>query len=386
MTPMKKILLAPLLCLLLSCPLSAQQMAQQILDTQEQRVQVTALVTGLYHPWAVAFLPDGRLLITERRGTLRIVEKGKLLLQPVAGLPDIVEHGQGGLLDIALHPKYAENGWIYWTYNAGQYGTELARGKLGGSREAPRMTDVQVLFKMQPKSDKAFHFGSRLIFDKQGYLYMTLGDRGDSPAKGSEHRAQKLDDHAGKTIRLHDDGRVPADNPFVKTAGARPEIYSFGHRNMQGGTLHPDTGKVWTHEHGPQGGDEVNILQAGANYGWPVITYGANYGTGTKIGEGTAKEGMMQPLLYWVPSIAPSGMAFYSGRQFPKWKGNLLVGALAQQHLMRVSLAGEKVTGQEKMFEGKLGRIRDVREGPDGYIYLLTDDPKGSLLRLEPAK
>ena len=248
------------------------------------------------------------------------------------------------------------------------------------------MTDVQVLFKMQPKSSAGYHFGSRIVFDRQGYLYLTLGDRGDSPSKGFGQRAQQLNDHAGKTIRLHDDGRVPSDNPFLKTPGARPEIYSLGHRNMQGGALHPESGRVWTHEHGPQGGDEVNILAAGANFGWPVITYGVNYGIGSKIGEGTEKAGMMQPLLYWVPSIAPSGMAFYSGRNFPKWKGNLFVGALAKQLLMRVVLDGEKVLAQERLFEGKLGRIRDVREGPDGNLYLLTDESKGELIRLEPVR
>jgi glucose/arabinose dehydrogenase len=369
--------------------LSANTGAQQVFDTQQHRVRAVSLIKDLYHPWSIAFLPDGRWLITERRGTLRIVENGKLIDKPVAGLPAIVEHGQGGLLDIALHPKYAENGWIYWTYNAGtpgQYGTELARGKLAGTKDEPRMSEVQVLFRMSPKYGTNFHFGSRIVFDREGYLYVTLGDRGDSPDKGSNQNAQRLDTHAGKIIRLHDDGRVPADNPFVKTPDAKPEIYTLGNRNVQGGTLHPETGKVWTHEHGPQGGDEINILSSGTNYGWPVITYGVNYGSGTKIGVGPAKPGMAQPLLYWVPSIAPSGMAFYSGKQFSKWKGNLFVGALAGQHLMRVTLDGEKVLGQEKMFEHKLGRIRDVREGPDGLLYLLTDSPTGELIRLEPAQ
>lgn len=365
-------------------------MAQTIVDTQDYKVRVTTVISGLYHPWGMAFLPDGRMLVTERLGRLRIVESGKLLVAPVAGIPKVTEHGQGGLLDIALHPKYAENGWIYWSYNAtdaaGLHGTELARGKLGGTREMQRMTDVQVLFRMQPKSSAGQHFGSRIVFDRQGFLYLTLGDRGDSPAKGAAQRAQQLNDHAGKSIRLHDDGRVPTDNPFLKSLTAFPEIYSLGHRNMQGAALHPDTGRVWTHEHGPQGGDEINILSAGANYGWPVITYGVNYGIGTKIGEGTAMPGMMQPLLYWVPSIAPSGMVFYSGKSFPKWKGNLFVGALAKQLLMRVTIDGEKVIAQERILEGKLGRIRDVREGPDGNLYLLTDSADGELVRMEPVK
>ena len=375
-------------CLLLILFASLPACAQDTISAQDYRVRAVKLVEGLYHPWSVAFLPDSRMLITERRGTLRIVDQGKLVDKPVDGIPKSTEHGQGGLLDVALHPKYAENGWIYWTYNATEgslHGTELARGKLTGSRDAPRMSEVQVLFKMQPKYPEGQHFGSRIVFDRQGFLYVTFGDRGDSPAKGAQHRAQQLDTHAGKSIRLHDDGRVPADNPFVKTPGAKPEIFTMGNRNMQGGALHPETGRVWTHEHGPQGGDEINVMTAGANYGWPVITYGANYGSGTKIGEGTEKTGMVQPLTYWKPSIAPSGMAFYSGKNFPKWKGNLFVGALAGQMIVRVTLDGEKVVLQERLFEGKLGRIRDVREGPDGNLYMLTDAPLGALIRLEPA-
>ncbi len=367
--------------------------AQQSFDTQEYKVTATTLVKGLKNAWSIAFLPDGRWLVTERAGNLRIIENGKLLPKAVAGLPEVVEHGQGGLLDVQLHPNYAENGWIYWTYNAGvpgSYGTEVARGKLGGTRDEPRMTDVQVLFKMDPKSEKPFHFGSRIVFDKAGYLFVTFGDRGDSPAKGVAQNAQRLDTHAGKSIRLFDDGRVPPDNPFAKTPGAKPEIFTLGNRNMQGAALNPATGKVWAHEHGPQGGDEVNILNAGVNYGWPVITYGANYGSGSKIGEGTEKAGMAQPVLYWVPSIAPSGMAFYGARSegnaFPKWKGNLFVGALAGQLLVRISLDGDKAVAQERMFVNKLGRIRDVREGPDGFIYLLTDAVDGELIRIEPAK
>ncbi len=363
--------------------------AQMILDTRDYKVRVIKVVEGLDHPWSMAFLPDGRMLVTERRGSMRIIEGGKLQAAPIDGLPKVTEHGQGGLLDVALHPKYVENGWIYWSYNAldaaGMHGTELARGKLGGSKDLPRMTDVQVLFKMRPKSGAAHHFGSRIVFDRKGDLYLMLGDRGDSPSKGAAHRAQQLNDHAGKSIRLHDDGRVPADNPFANVAGALPEIFSLGQRNMQGGTLHPDSGRIWTHEHGPQGGDEINILTAGANYGWPVITYGANYGTGSKIGEGAEKPGMIPPLHYWVPSIAPSGMAFYSGRNFPKWKGNLFVGALVTKLLMRVTLDGERVLAQERLFEDKLGRIRDVREGPDGNLYLLIDAKDGQLIRLEPA-
>jgi len=367
---------------------AATAQAQKTLRTDHHNVRAVILVDGLSHPWGMAFLPDGRILVTERRGTLRVVENGKLVAKPVDGIPKSTPHGQGGLMDVVVHPKHAENGWIYWTYNGeekGQHGTELARGKLAGTRDAPRMTDVQVLFKLQPKGSTAHHFGSRIVFDREGYVFVTFGDRGDSPGKGANQRSQKLDDHAGKSIRLFDDGRVPPDNPFVKTVGAKPEIFTLGNRNMQGAALNPVTGKLWTHEHGPQGGDEVNIMRPGANYGWPVITYGVNYGIGTKIGEGTNKDGMVQPIHLWVPSIAPSGMAFYTADKFPKWKGNLLVGALAGQQIARLTLDGDKVSGEERMFKGELGRIRDVRQGPDGFVYLLVDDSNGELIRLEPA-
>lgn len=375
------------LALLAALALPTASAADQTFPTRQHTVRASVVVNGLDHPWAMAWLPDGRILITERGGTLRVVENGKLRPKPVAGLPSATEHGQGGLLDVTLHPDYAKNGWIYWSYNAldssGQHGTEVARGKLNA--DATRMSEVEVIFRMTPKSGAEQHFGSRLVFDRAGYLYITLGDRGDSTGKGFEQRAQKLDDHAGKLIRLHDDGRVPADNPFVKTAGARPEIFNLGHRNLQGAALHPVSGKLWTHEHGPQGGDEVNIEKAGGNYGWPVITYGVNYVIGTRIGEGKEKTGMVQPLHVWVPSIAPSGMAFYTGRHFAKWQGDLFVGALAGQALVRLSLAGERVVGEERLFHKQFGRIRDVRGGPDGLLYLLTDSADGELIRLEPA-
>ena len=391
----QKVVAAAIICSVAAFAPSA--MAQKLLFTNDYKVKVVTLVEGLRNPWAVAFLPDGRMLVTERRGTLRVIDGGKLVEKSVEGIPTVTEFGQGGLMDVALHPKYADNGWIYWTYNAveaGLHGTEVARGKLGGTKAAPRMTDVQVLFKMSPKSDRGVHFGSRIVFDKAGYLFVTFGDRGDSQAKGSNQRAQQLSDHAGKSIRLFDDGRVPPDNPFVTTKDAKPEIYTLGNRNMQGAALNPLTGKVWAHEHGPQGGDEVNILNARTNYGWPVITYGVNYGVGSKIGEGTEKLGMAQPLVVWVPSIAPSGMAFVGGdgnggerpTNFPKWTGNVLVGALAGQMVVRMTLDGDKVMAQERMFVQALGRIRDVRQGPDGNIYLLTDATDGALLRVEPSK
>jgi len=351
----------------------------QAIKTQEHVVRLVKVVEGLEYPWGLAFLPDGRMLVTERPGRLRIVGKdGKLVPQAVAGLPQIVVHGQGGLLDVALHPRFTQNDLVYLSYAArGESGisTEVARGRLS----ANRLENVEVIFRQQPKSGSGRHFGSRLVFDREGYLYITLGDRGDM------ERAQKADDHAGSVIRLHDDGRVPADNPFVGKPGWKPEKYTFGNRNIQGAALHPRTGQLWTHEHGPQGGDEVNVIRAGVNYGWPVITYGVNYGIGTKIGEGTHKPGMAQPLHYWVPSIAPSGMAFYTGDRFPAWRGDLFVGALRDQVLVRLKLDGDKIVNEERMLKNVLGRIRDVRSGPDGYLYLLTDESNGVLTRIEPA-
>ena len=366
---------------MLSIALLTSALAQDrsaVINSEKHTFRVVTLLKGLEYPWSVAFLPDGRMLVTERAGRLRLVGQDlRLDPKPIAGLPDVVATGQGGLFDVVLHPEHSQNGWIYWAYNApgaGGWGTALARGKLQGSR----MTEVQVLFSMKPKTRSSQHFGGRIVFDKAGMLYLTLGDRGD------KERAQKLDDHAGSVIRLHDDGRVPLDNPFVKRVDALPEKFTLGNRNMQGAALHPRTGELWSHEHGPQGGDEVNVMRSGLNYGWPVITYGVNYGFGTRIGEGHAKPGMVQPLHLWVPSIAPSGMAFVSGSKFPQWTGDLLVGALRDQMLVRLELDGEKVVREERLLQGIVGRIRDVRMGPDGLVYLLTDDNEGALLRLEP--
>ena len=359
--------------------------AERAIVTERHTFRIVKLVQGLEHPWSLAFLPDGRMLVTERAGRLRVISADhKLDPRPVAGLPEIVAHGQGGLLDVVLHPQYAQNGWVYFSFSAPDkagrdkgWGTALARAKLVSDASSHRLSDVQVLFSMEPKTRAAHHFGGRIVFDQKGFVYLTLGDRGDMP------RAQKLDDHAGSVIRLHDDGRVPKDNPFVNRAGAKPEKFTLGNRNMQGAALHPQTGELWTHEHGPQGGDEVNVMRSGRNYGWPVITYGVNYGIGTRIGEGTAKPGMEQPLHVWVPSIAPSGMAFYSSDKFPNWKGNLLIGALRDEMLVRLELDGEKVVREERMLKGQIGRIRDVRVGPDGFVYLLTDEREGVVVRLE---
>jgi glucose/arabinose dehydrogenase len=364
--------------------LPASAWPADIVKTEAETVRIVSVVAGLDHPWGLAFLPDGRMLVTERAGRLRIVGRdGRLASQPVAGLPKIEEHGQGGLLDVALHPRFAENALLYLSYaerGDGGYGTAVLRGRLTGPAENPRLDAVGVIYRQAPKSSGGRHFGSRLVFDRAGFLYVTQGDRGE------QTRAQNLGDLAAKVVRLHDDGRVPSDNPFVGTPGARPEIFTLGNRNVQGAALHPVTGELWSHEHGPQGGDEVNILRKGVNYGWPVITYGVNYGIGTKIGEGTAKPGMAQPLHYWVPSIAPSGMAFYTGDKFPGWRGDLFVGALRDQMLVRLRLDGEKVVKEERMLQGAVGRVRDVRQGPDGYLYLLTDSSQGAILRLEPVR
>ena len=359
--------------------LAATTHASQVIKTQEYDLRIVDIVTGLEHPWSLAFLPDGRMLVTERLGRLRMVKEGQLEAEPVTGLPPIVAQGQGGLLDVTLHPRFTENKLVYLSYvgpGIGGISTEVARGKLIDDR----LEDVQVIFRQQPKSKTGRHFGSRLIFDQEGYLYITLGDRGE------RERAQRPEDHAGSVVRLHDDGRVPSDNPFVGMQGWKPEIFTLGNRNIQGAALHPLTRELWTHEHGPQGGDEVNIIRAGVNYGWPVISYGVNYVFGNPIGEGTQKNGMAQPLHYWVPSIAPSGMAFYTGDRFPRWRGNLFVGSLKDRMLVRLNLENEQVVGEERFLHDVLGRIRDVRQGPDGYLYLLTDEKEGKLVRLELAE
>jgi aldose sugar dehydrogenase len=363
---------APLLLLLLTLGACAGGQGQSA------EYRVVTLAEGLSHPWALAFLPDDSILISERPGRLRIFRGGVLLPDPVPGLPEIAVAGQGGLLDLALHPGFAENRWLYFTYAAAVGNgvtTRLARARFADDR----LRDLEVLFTAEPASRGGRHFGSRIVFDRDGYVFLSIGDRGDMP------RAQRLDDHAGTIVRLHDDGRVPADNPFAGREGARPEIYAYGVRNPQGMTLHPDTGVLWEHEHGPRGGDEINIIAAGRNYGWPVISHGIDY-SGAPIGDGIReKEGMEQPLHHWTPSIAPSGMAFYQGGAFPEWEGDLLVGALAHRHLARLSLnADNEVVSEVRMLEAQRHRIRDVRVR-DGRIYVLTDHDPGALLRIDPA-
>ena len=348
--------------------------------TEKHAVRVNVLARGLHHPWSLAFLPGGRMLVTERRGRLYYVgADGTPDPAPIAGLPEhVAEAGQGGLHDVAPHPEFSRNRLVYFAYAGkgdGGYGTELARGRLDGHR----LTGVEVLFRALPKSRGGRHFGGRIVFDGAGHVFLTLGDRGEQP------RAQDLADHAGSIIRLTEDGGVPADNPYVSAEGARPEIFTLGNRNVQGAAMNPWTGELWAHEHGPQGGDEVNVIRAGANYGWPIVTYGRNYGLGTRIGEGVHKEGMTPPLHQWTPSIAPSGMAFYDGDKFPGWRGSLLAGALKFRLLARLEFEGERFVREERMLEDVIGRIRDVRVGPDGYVYLLNDASDGVIARLEPA-
>jgi aldose sugar dehydrogenase len=344
--------------------------------------EVAVVAEGLEHPWGLAFLPGGEMLVTERPGRLRLVSALGALSAPVAGVPEVDARGQGGLLDVALDPRYPDNGTVYLSYaepREGGNGTAVARARLV-AEDPPRLADVQVIWRMTPTLDSRMHFGSRLVFRPDATLFITTGER--SIIEG-RMQAQRLDGTFGKVVRIRPDGTIPEDNPMTGREGARPEIWSLGHRNLQAAALHPRTGALWVIDHGPRGGDEINIAQAGKDYGWPTITYGIEYGGG-KVGEGlTAREGMEQPLYYWDPSIAPSGMAFYDGDLFPSWKGSLFVGALAGKHLARLTLEAERVVGEERLLEDR-ARIRDVRVGPDGAIYLLTDEDEGHLLKLVP--
>ena len=355
-----------------------QPPAAQTFDSRHYRIRAVTLTDDLDHPWGLAFLPDGRMLVTERVGRLRIVSPNGTLSDPIAGVPEVYAEGQGGLLDVALAPDFAQSRMIYLSFaepGDGGGGTSVARARLGESEN--RLENVQVIFRQQPKVGGGAHFGSRLVFARDGTLFITTGDRQNRPF------VQDLSKLQGKVIRIRPDGTIPPDNPFVHRSGARPEIWSYGHRNMQGAALHPETGQLWTVEHGARGGDELNAPKAGRNYGWPVITYGVDY-SGARIGEGQRKEGMEQPVHYWDPSIAPSGLMFYTGDKFPNWKGNAFVGALGFQLVARLELDGERVRSEERLLEGYGQRIRAVVQGPDGYIYLLTDDDDGRIVRLEP--
>lgn len=344
-------------------------------------LRLETVAGGLQHPWGLAFLPDGRMLVTERVGTLRSVSAEGAVSEPLAGVPAVVAEGQGGLLDIALSPQFDEDGLVYLSYAEPGEGklasTAVARGRLEGDG----LVDVDVIFRQAPKLETRHHFGSRLVFDDAGLLYITLGDRGVRPT------AQDLSSHMGAVVRIHPDGRVPEDNPFVGREDVQPEIWSYGHRNQQGAALNPWSRALWTNEHGPKGGDEINVPQAGNNYGWPLITYGINY-SGEPIPEavGSEREGLEQPQHYWPVSPGVSGMAFYDHPGTPAWQRSVFIGALAQSALLRLTLnEADEITGEERLLSDRGERIRDVRVGPDGALYLLTDSPQGKLLRLAPA-
>lgn len=343
-------------------------------QSEALRFSLDTLAKGLENPWSIAFLPDGIVLITERPGRLRIWRDGKLIDKPVAGVPKVWVHGQGGLLDVISDPDYVQNKMIYLSL-AQEQDEKGITAIYKAVFDQDKLTDVRQLFWGQPLTDETIHFGSRMVIDKEGYLYFSIGDR------GVKENAQKLSNHCGKVLRIHTDGSVPADNPFIQHPDAMPEIWSYGHRNIQGMTLHPETGEIWAHEHGPQGGDEVNIILKGKNYGWPSATYGINY-DGSVITENQTLPGMEDPLSHWTPSIAPCGMCFVTSDKYTPWKGNLLAGALAGQHIHRLVFKDNKVIHSEKLLEG-YSRFRDVRQGPDGYIYVLTESP-GMFLRIRP--
>ncbi len=344
--------------------------------SEKQKFVVDTVASGLQSIWGLAFLSDGRVLLNEKAGDIRIWKDGQVLPEKVTGVPAVYNNGQGGLLDITLHPDYANNGWIYFSFakpnaNGSEGGTVIARAKLQGNA----LVEMQELFQALPLSSSGVHFGSRIVFDGKGYMFFSSGER------GKKENAQDLGNHLGKILRLHDDGRVPADNPFVNTPGAKPEIWSYGHRNPQGLYYDAATGELWNHEHGPKGGDELNLVEKGKNYGWPVISYGINY-DGTILTELKEKEGMEQPVRYWVPSIAPCGITMVTSDRYPNWKGNFIVGALAFQLIARVEVNNRQFVKEERLLEG-IGRVRAVVQSPDGYLYVTTENP-GMVLRLVP--
>lgn len=338
--------------------------------------EVKTVATGLNFPWGMAFLPDGRLLVTERVGRLRIVSPDGSVSDPLPGVPDVYSEGQGGLLDVAIDPDFARNRIIYLTYAERQgrlAGTAVARAELAGLA----LKNLQVIFRQQPKKRGEKHFGSRLVFAPDGNLFVTLGDRSKYMQE-----AQRIENHLGTLVRIRPDGTVPDDNPFVKNPQAKLEIWSYGHRNIQGAARHPETGAIWIHEHGPRGGDEINIPRPGKNYGWPEASYGIHYWM-APIKDEHAEQGFEEPIYYWTPSIAPSGMVFYTGELFPAWRGNLFVGALAGKQLVRLVIDGERIIQEEQLLKN-YARIRDVEQGPDGALYLLTDEVNGKLIKLLP--
>jgi glucose/arabinose dehydrogenase len=372
--------LAVILALGVIAPAQSQAPRSPTPATLSAKLHVETVAKGLEHPWSLTFLPDGLMLITERPGRMRIVDKAARLSKPLEGVPKVLARGQGGLLDVSVDPRFRENRFVYVSYSEpgenGAAGTSVARGRLGETG----LEDVQVIYRQQPKVSGPNHFGSRLVFAPDGSLFVTQGDR-----FGYRDQAQDLSSGIGKIVRINPDGSVPEDNPFVNRKGVRPEIWSYGHRNIQSAAVDPQTGQLWTVEHGARGGDELNHPQAGKNYGWPIITYGVDY-SGARIGEGTAKPGMEQPVYYWDPVIAPSGMIFYTGDLFPEWKGSILVGSLTPGLLVRLVMKDGRVAREERYLSELNERIRDVRQGPDGFVYLLTDSRDGRLLRVGPGR
>jgi len=356
----------------------------------EVAFDVVTVAQGLVNPWSLAFLPGGKMLVTERPGRLRVLGADGTLSAPVAGLPAVDARGQGGLLDVVLDPAFAKNNLIYWSYaepkegQAGFNNTAVARGKFVDDSAAPRVDEMQVIYHQRPSLNSPLHFGSRLVFGRDGTLFVTQGDRSITEGR---MQAQTLSSGLGKIVRINTDGSIPKDNPFVGKEGVLPEIWSFGHRNIQSAALHPTTGELWEVEHGTRGGDELNIARKGKDYGWPTIAYGIEYRGGAITGGITQQAGMEQPAYYWDPVIGPSGMAFYTGSLFPAWKGNLFVGGHATNDLVRLVLDGEKVVGEERLLKDlqpKPERIRDVRVGPDGAIYVVTDGSAARILKLVP--
>lgn len=344
------------------------------ISSEKLNYKIDTIATGLNNPWGLTFLPNKDLLVTERDGEIRIIRDDKLLAQKISGVPEVYNKGQGGLFEIQLHPDFESNGWLYISYASpgkGGGNTAIMKAKLGGFN----LINKEVIFQAEPYVSGGNHFGGRMEFDKEGFLYFSVGER------GNKKNAQTLKNHSGKILRIHDDGGIPQDNPFVNTSGAKSEIFTYGNRNPQGMAIHPTSGEIWTHEHGPKGGDEINIIKEGLNYGWPEVTYGKNY-SGTTITKYTTKEGMADPLHYWDPSIAPCGMSFVSGDLYKNWKGNLLVGSLKFQYVARLELDGEKVIHEEKIAEN-IGRIRAITQRPDGYIYISTESP-GMVVRIVP--
>ncbi len=346
-------------CLLISCQSQPSEIKEPVTDLTYELV-----VDGLQNPWGMAFLPNGDMLVTEKKGDIRIIRDDQLLDEKIEGVPKVYYSGQGGLLDIELHPNFTENQWLYLSYSSregeGSGGnTAVARFTLDGNT----LTDMKLLYKGVPNTTKGQHFGSRLAFDREGYLYFSIGDRGNRDVN-----PQDITRDGGKIYRIHDDGTIPDDNPFVNENGAKTAIYSYGHRNPQGLAMNPTSGDIWEHEHGPMGGDEVNLVEPGKNYGWPVISYGVNY-NGTEFAEATEKEGMEQPIIHWTPSIAPCGMTFITGDKYPGWEGDLIVGSLKFYYLVYADVEGDAIVSQEKIAEG-IGRVRNVEQGTDGFIYI----------------